>query len=52
MNGWITLGFALGGVAFDIACLLEFYKSNKKLGSRMQLNLPIKTTAFLCNGVV
>ena len=29
VNGWITLGFALGGVGFDIACLMEFYKSNK-----------------------
>lgn len=32
VNGWITLGFALGGVGFDLMCLLEFYKSNKKLG--------------------
>lgn len=30
VNGWITLGFALGGVGFDLMCLLEFYKSNKK----------------------
>eukprot|EP00438_Fugacium_kawagutii_P028310 Skav200658 [mRNA] locus=scaffold3198:30077:30331:- [translate_table: standard] len=29
VNGWITLGFALGGVGFDLMCLLEFYKSNK-----------------------
>lgn len=33
VNGWITLGFALGGVGFDLMCLLEFYKSNKKLDS-------------------
>ena len=30
VNGWITLGFALGGVAFDVMCLIQFYKSNKK----------------------
>ena len=30
VNGWITLGFALGGVGFDLMCLMEFYKSNKK----------------------
>ena len=34
VNGWITLGFALGGVGFDLMCLLEFYKSNKKLGKQ------------------
>lgn len=44
VNGWITLGFALGGVAFDIACLLEFYKSNKKTGCAKSVNM---FTAFL-----
>ena len=29
VNGWITLGFGIGGLGFDIACLMEFYKSNK-----------------------
>ena len=31
VNGWITLAFALGGVGFDLMCLMEFYKSNKTL---------------------
>lgn len=39
VNGWITLGFALGGVGFDLMCLLEFYKSNKKTGSGKSVNM-------------
>jgi len=39
VNGWITLGFALGGVGFDLMCLLEFYKSNKKTGSVKSVNM-------------
>jgi len=39
VNGWITLGFALGGVGFDLMCLLEFYKSNKKTGSAKSVNM-------------
>jgi Co/Zn/Cd efflux system component len=39
VNGWITLGFALGGVAFDIACIVEFYISNKKVQSAKHVNM-------------
>jgi len=39
VNGWITLGFALGGMGFDIMCLIEFYKSNKKTGSAKEVNM-------------
>lgn len=39
VNGWITLAFALGGVGFDLMCLIEFHKSNKKTGSAKQVNM-------------
>jgi len=39
VNGWITLVFALGGIGFDIACIVEFYKSNQKTGSIKQVNM-------------
>ncbi|CAK8991262.1 unnamed protein product [Durusdinium trenchii] len=39
VNGWITLGFALGGVAFDVMCLIQFYKSNKRTGSGRSVNI-------------
>jgi len=39
VNGWITLIFALGGIGFDIACIVEFYKSNQKTGSVKQVNM-------------
>jgi len=39
VNGWITLVFALGGILFDIACIVEFYKSNQKTGSVKQVNM-------------
>jgi Co/Zn/Cd efflux system component len=39
VNGWITLAFAIGGVAFDIACIVEFYRSNRKVQSAKQVNM-------------
>jgi len=39
VNGYITLGFAVGGVVFDLACLLAFHSSNKKTGSGKQVNM-------------
>jgi Co/Zn/Cd efflux system component len=39
VNGWITLAFAIGGVGFDIACMVEFYKSNQKTHSVKQVNM-------------
>jgi len=39
VNGWITLGFALGGVGFDAMCLISFHKSNKKTGSVRHVNM-------------
>jgi Co/Zn/Cd efflux system component len=39
VNGWITLAFAIGGVGFDIACMVEFYKSNQKTQSVKQVNM-------------
>jgi len=39
VNGYITLGFALGGVVFDLACLAAFYSSNKKTGSGRHVNM-------------
>jgi len=39
VNGWVTLAFALGGIGFDLACLVEFYKSNKKTNSVKQVNM-------------
>jgi len=39
VNGWITLCFALGGVGFDLMCLVEFYKSNQKTRSVKHVNM-------------
>ena len=39
VNGWITLGFAVGNIAFDIVCLTCFYKSHKKTGSGKHVNM-------------
>jgi len=39
VNGWITLAFALGGLAFDLVCLWAFYKSNKKTGGARHVNM-------------
>jgi Co/Zn/Cd efflux system component len=39
VNGWITLAFAIGGVGFDIACIVEFYRSNRKVQSAKQVNM-------------
>merc|ERR1712014_330977 len=39
VNGYITLGFAVGGVIFDLACLLAFHSSNKKTGSGKHVNM-------------
>lgn len=32
VNGWITLGFALGNMLFDCICLLNFFRSHKQTG--------------------
>ena len=32
VNAWITLGFALGNMLFDVICLLNFFKSHKQTG--------------------
>jgi len=39
VNGWITLAFAIGGVGFDVACMVEFYKSNQRAHSVKQVNM-------------
>jgi divalent metal cation (Fe/Co/Zn/Cd) transporter len=39
VNGYITLGFALGGVVFDALCLWAFYESNKKNGEARHVNM-------------
>mmetsp|Transcript_75243 Transcript_75243/g.232670 ORF Transcript_75243/g.232670 Transcript_75243/m.232670 type:complete len:312 (-) Transcript_75243:424-1359(-) len=39
VNGWITLSFALGGVAFDVACLIAFYRSSRESGSARHVNM-------------
>jgi Co/Zn/Cd efflux system component len=39
VNGWITLAFAIGGFGFDIACMVEFHKSNQKAHSVKQVNM-------------
>lgn len=39
VNGYITLGFALGGVVFDVLCLWAFYSSNKKNGEARHVNM-------------
>jgi Co/Zn/Cd efflux system component len=39
VNGWITLAFAIGGVAFDVMCMVEFHKSNQRTGSARSVNM-------------
>jgi len=39
VNGYITLGFALGGVVFDALCLWAFYSSNKQNGEARHVNM-------------
>lgn len=39
VNGYITLGFALGGVVFDLLSLWAFHRSNKKTGEARHLNM-------------
>jgi hypothetical protein len=39
VNGWITLAFAIGGVAFDVMCMIEFHKSNQRTGSARSVNM-------------
>lgn len=39
VNGWITMAFASGGLAFDIACMAEFHRSNRKQQSVKQVNM-------------
>eukprot|EP00931_Biecheleriopsis_adriatica_P027269 TRINITY_DN16426_c0_g1_i1.p1 TRINITY_DN16426_c0_g1~~TRINITY_DN16426_c0_g1_i1.p1 ORF type:complete len:355 (+),score=71.50 TRINITY_DN16426_c0_g1_i1:57-1067(+) len=39
VNGWIVLGFALGGVVFDLLSLWAFHRSNKKTGEGRHLNM-------------
>ena len=30
VNGWITLGFALGNILFDMICLRNFYRTDRE----------------------
>lgn len=39
VNGWITLGFGVGGVVFDLASLYAFYIGNKKQGEVRAVNM-------------
>jgi len=39
VNGWITLAFAVGGIAFDIVCMVEFHKGNQRTGSARSVNM-------------
>lgn len=39
VNGWITLGFALGNILFDSICLVHFFKSHKQTGSGKHVNM-------------
>jgi Co/Zn/Cd efflux system component len=39
VNGWITLAFAIGGVGFDVMCMVEFHKSNQRTGSARSVNM-------------
>merc|ERR1711920_666599 len=39
VNGWITLSFALAGIAFDLACMIEFYKSGKRSEAARSVNM-------------
>lgn len=39
VNGWITLGFALGNMLFDTICLVNFLKSHKQTGSGKHANM-------------
>jgi len=41
VNGWITLAFAVGGIAFDVVCMVEFHKGNQRSnnGSTRSVNM-------------
>jgi len=39
VNGYITLAFALGGMAFDLISLWFFFQSHKKMGTGRALNM-------------
>merc|ERR1712014_250998 len=39
VNGWITLGFGVGGVVFDVISLCAFYLSNRKQGEVRAVNM-------------
>lgn len=39
VNGWITLGFALGNILFDMICLRNFYRSHKQTGCARHVNM-------------
>jgi len=39
VNGWITLAFAVGGIAFDVVCMVEFHKGNQRTGSARSVNM-------------
>jgi len=41
VNGWITLAFAVGGIAFDVMCMVEFHKGNQRSnnGSARSVNM-------------
>merc|ERR1711933_49192 len=34
-----TLAFAVGGLLFDVACIVAFHRSNKKTGDVRQVNM-------------
>jgi len=39
VNGWIVLGFAVGGIVFDLISLWAFARSHRKSGSGRQMNM-------------
>merc|ERR1712187_381769 len=39
VNGWITLGFGIGGVIFDLISLWAFHCSNRKQGELRAVNM-------------
>jgi len=44
VNGWITLGFALGGIVFDLLSVYAFHRSHKKSADVTGMNM---MSAFL-----
>ena len=48
VNGWITLGFALGNMLFDFICLLNFFKSHKQTGRDSMLPVIAPFYTIVC----